>query len=157
MLGCYYNRDDFPFTYDLTKNRFDRFQDSEIAVDLYRSNDIAQLDSHSLFIRPFVKVDEPVKNAKVLQFFLEDIPPEEDLSSTGETLTKWQHIKTMITKDFLNIPPPPKHKKGSLQEINFSISHWDADRDDKANPWSHHFYFLHIISQSSYNTTFPTL
>lgn len=43
---------------------------------MYRSNDVVQLDDHSVFIRPFVKVGEPPENVKVHQYFLKDVTVE---------------------------------------------------------------------------------
>jgi len=45
---------------------------------MYRSNDVVQMDDHSVFIRPFVKVGEPPENVKVLQYYLRDVTIENE-------------------------------------------------------------------------------
>jgi hypothetical protein len=66
VLGCHFGRSEFPFTYHLEKNTFKKFQNNEIQIDMYRSSDVVQLDNHSIFIRPFVKVGDALENVKVL-------------------------------------------------------------------------------------------
>ena len=43
VLGCHFGRGEKPFTYDLKLNKYIEFQDTELFVDMYRSNDIVQL------------------------------------------------------------------------------------------------------------------
>lgn len=78
VLGCHFGRTECPFTYHLDKNEFKKFQDNEVMIDMYRSNDVVQLDDHSVFIRPFVKVGEPPENVKVLQYYLKDVTLENE-------------------------------------------------------------------------------
>lgn len=47
-------------------------QETELFVDMYRSNDVVQFDRTSIFIRPFVKVGEKADQVQVHQYFLED-------------------------------------------------------------------------------------
>ena len=44
-------------------------------IDMYRSNDVVQMEREAIFIRPFVKVGEKAENVKVFQYFLEDRVP----------------------------------------------------------------------------------
>ena len=39
-------------------------------IDMYRSNDVVQLNENAIFIRPFVKVGDPPENIKVLKYFV---------------------------------------------------------------------------------------
>lgn len=66
VLGCHFNRTESPFIYNIEKNSFKKFQTNELQVDMYRSNDVVQLDDNSIFVRPFVKVGEAPENVKVL-------------------------------------------------------------------------------------------
>ena len=72
VLGCHFGRSEKPFVYDITKNKYAQFQDKEIFVDMYRSNDVVQYGRGSIYIRPFVKVGEKADSVKVYQYFLED-------------------------------------------------------------------------------------
>lgn len=56
---------------------------------MYRSNDIVQLSTKSIFIRPFVKVGEKAKSVKVFQYFLED-------TNSHEVDLKVQHLQRMM-------------------------------------------------------------
>ena len=40
-------------------------------IDMYRSNDVVQFNSDSIFIRPFAKVGEKPENIKVIKYFLQ--------------------------------------------------------------------------------------
>ena len=40
VLGCHFGRTESPFTYHLEKNEFKKFQDNEVQIDMYRSNDV---------------------------------------------------------------------------------------------------------------------
>lgn len=73
VLGCHFGRTESPFTYDLEKNEFRKFQDTEVQLDMYRSNDVVAIDDYSIYIRPFVKVGEPPENVKVHQYFIKDM------------------------------------------------------------------------------------
>ena len=70
VLGCHFGRSEHPFLYHTDKNSFTKFQSNELQLDLYRSNDVVNLDGHSIFIRPFVKVGDITENVKVLQYFV---------------------------------------------------------------------------------------
>lgn len=78
VLGCHFGRSEYPFTYHLEKNTFRKYQKNEIQIDMYRSNDIVQLDTYSLFIRPFIKVGDSLENVKVLQYFIKSIEVSEE-------------------------------------------------------------------------------
>lgn len=58
VLGCHFGRSEKPFIYDITKNKYAQFQEKELFIDMYRSNDVVQYQRDSIYIRPFVKVGE---------------------------------------------------------------------------------------------------
>ncbi len=72
VLGRHFGRSEKPFTYDVTRNKYRQFQEKEVFIDMYRSNDIAQFSRSSIYIRPFVKVGEKADQVKVFQYYLED-------------------------------------------------------------------------------------
>ena len=72
VLGCHFMRAETPFTYHLDKNKFKKFTKSDIAVDMYRSNDIVQTNKNYIYIRPFVKVGEPAEHVKIYKYWIED-------------------------------------------------------------------------------------
>ena len=59
VLGCHFGRTEYPFSYHVEKNVFKKFQNTELQIDMYRSNDVVQFDHQSVYIRPFVKVGDP--------------------------------------------------------------------------------------------------
>ena len=40
VLGCHFGRSEKPFVYDVTNNKYTQFEDKELKVDMYRSNDV---------------------------------------------------------------------------------------------------------------------
>lgn len=72
VLGCHFGRGEKPFEYNLLLNKYTQFQDRELLIDMYRSNDVVQFTGKSICIRPFVKVGEKAENVKVFQYFLDD-------------------------------------------------------------------------------------
>ena len=72
VLGCHFGRSEKPFTYDISRNKYSPFQQKEVFVDMYRSNDVVQNSRASVYIRPFVKVGEKASEVKVFEYFLED-------------------------------------------------------------------------------------
>ena len=72
VLGCHFGRSEKPFVYDVMGNKYHQFSDKDIFIDMYRSNDVVQFNSKSIYIRPFVKVGEKAKSVKVHQYFIED-------------------------------------------------------------------------------------
>jgi hypothetical protein len=65
VIGCHFGRSEKPFIYDLMLNKYNEFQDKELFIDMYRSNDVVQFTTKSICIRPFVKVGEKPENVKV--------------------------------------------------------------------------------------------
>jgi len=56
---------------------------TEVKIDMYRSNDTMQLDDHSVFIWQFIKIGELSENVKVLQYFFRDVTVENEEGPTG--------------------------------------------------------------------------
>lgn len=54
-------------------------QDSELTIDMYRSNDVVRLAKNSIYVRPFIKVGEDAEQVKVFQFQLIDVEKEKVL------------------------------------------------------------------------------
>jgi hypothetical protein len=79
VLGCHFIRNETPFTFDPDSNKFYQYQDGELSVDLYRSNDFVQFDPESIYIRPFLRIGEPDDHVKVFQFFLKPKYDDEPL------------------------------------------------------------------------------
>jgi hypothetical protein len=73
VLGCHFGRSETPFTFDPDSNKFSQFQEDEITIDLYRSNDFVQFSPGSIYIRPFLKIGEPDESVKVLEYFLNPV------------------------------------------------------------------------------------
>lgn len=40
VLGCHFGRGEKPFEYNLLLNKYTQFQDTELLIDMYRSNDV---------------------------------------------------------------------------------------------------------------------
>jgi hypothetical protein len=40
VIGCHFGRSEKPFLYDLMLNKYNEFQDKELFIDMYRSNDV---------------------------------------------------------------------------------------------------------------------
>ena len=76
VLGCHFGRSEKPFVYDVAENQYSQFQESDQFIDMYRSNDVANLSRSSVYIRPFVKVGEQAQHVKVYQYFLDDATEE---------------------------------------------------------------------------------
>jgi len=72
VLGCHFGRSEKPFTYNISKNKYSQFDKNDLFIDMYRSNDVVQMERESVFIRPFVKVGEKAQEVKVFQYFIED-------------------------------------------------------------------------------------
>lgn len=73
MLGCHFGRGEKPFQYDLRLNKYREFQDKEMHVDMYRSNDAVYKNQGKwIGMRPFVKVGEGAEQVKCFQYLLED-------------------------------------------------------------------------------------
>ena len=70
VLGCHFGRSEMPFTFEPDSNKFYQFQEDELTIDLYRSNDFLQFEPVSIYIRPFLKIGEPDDTVKVYQYFL---------------------------------------------------------------------------------------
>lgn len=72
VLGCHFGRNEIPFCYDTKNNKYVQIQNSEINIDMYRSNDVVRFNPDSIYIRPFVKIGEPSESAKVYLYKLSD-------------------------------------------------------------------------------------
>lgn len=100
---------------------------------MYRSNDVVQLDEHSIFIRPFVKVGEPPENVKVLQYFLKDVTiinEEADgpgLVRRSSGLKKvGQFLKNVFSKKpKLSTKNFTRFEKGHIEEVEFATTAWE--------------------------------
>ena len=133
VLGCHFGRTECPFTYHIDKNEFKKFQDHEVQIDMYRSNDVVQLDEHSIFIRPFVKVGEPPENVKVLQYFLKDVTVENEeadgpgIQRRSSGLKKvGQFLKNVFSKKpKLSTKNFTRFEKGHIEEVEFATTTWE--------------------------------
>lgn len=138
VLGCHFGRTESPFTYDLEKNEFRKFQDSEVQLDMYRSNDVVSVDDYSIFIRPFVKVGEPPENVKVYQYYLKEMAfesPDADGPAARRRRSGFRRIGEFFKNVFAKTPrftstKLDKHLKGSLEEVEFYTTAWENGAAD---------------------------
>ena len=92
MFGCHFSRSEQAFIYDFRSNQYREFDRRTLAVDMYRSNDVAQVDSKSFVLRPFVKVGEAPDTIKCFQYFVQDadasdvITPQKGFYTYDETM-----------------------------------------------------------------------
>lgn len=101
---------------------------------MYRSNDVVQLDDHSIFIRPFVKVGEPPENVKVLQYFLKDVTVEnEEADGPGNQRrrSKFKRIGEFFKNVFskqprLSTKSFTRYEKGHIEEVEFATVAWES-------------------------------
>jgi hypothetical protein len=140
VLGCHFGRSENPFTYHLEKNEFKKFQENEVLIDMYRSNDVVQLDDHSVFIRPFVKVGEPPENVKVLQYFLRDVTIENEEADGPEQRrrSKFRRIGEFFKNVFSKQPKLTsksltRYEKGHIEEVEFATTIWESPPEGAAN------------------------
>lgn len=96
MLGCHFGRSEKPFIYDITKNKYAQFQEKDLFIDMYRSNDVVQYSRESIYIRPFVKVGEKADQVKVFQYFLSDALEEVKKAPVRRTLA--HHARDSVDK-----------------------------------------------------------
>lgn len=103
---------------------------------MYRSNDVVQLDDHSIFIRPFVKVGEPPENVKVLQYFLKDITVENEEAdgpaNTRNRRSKFKRIGEFFKNVFskqprLSTKSFTRYEKGHIEEVEFATVAWESN------------------------------
>jgi hypothetical protein len=135
VLGCHFGRTECPFTYHIEKNEFKKFQDSEVQIDMYRSNDIVQLDDHSIFIRPFVKVGEPPETVKVLQYFTRDIVLENEDADGPLNIrrrSKFKRIGEFFKNVFskqprLSTKSYSRYERGHIEEVEFATTVWESE------------------------------
>jgi hypothetical protein len=105
---------------------------------MYRSNDVVQMDDHSVFIRPFVKVGEPPENVKVLQYFLKDVTIEnDDVTLAGADGPQVHRRRSKIKKigEFfknvfskqprLSTKSFTRYDKGHIEEVEFITTAWE--------------------------------
>lgn len=100
---------------------------------MYRSNDIVQLDDHSVFIRPFVKVGEPPENVKVLQYYLRDIiieNEEADGPINNRRRSKFKRLGEFFKNVFskqprLSTKSFTRFEKGHIDEVEFATFAWE--------------------------------
>ncbi len=104
---------------------------------MYRSNDVVQLDDHSIFIRPFVKVGEPPENVKVLQYFLKDVTIENEEADgpLARRRSKMKRLGEFIKNVFskqprLSTKSFTRYEKGQIEEVEFATSCWENNLPD---------------------------
>jgi hypothetical protein len=106
---------------------------------MYRSNDVVQLDDHSIFIRPFVKVGEPPENVKVLQYFLRDVTIENE-EADGPLVRRrskmnrlGEFIKNVFSKQpRLSTKKFSRYEKGHIVDVVFATSCWENNLPESA-------------------------
>jgi hypothetical protein len=134
VLGCHFGRTECPFTYDIEKNEFRKFQDTEVQLDMYRSNDVVAIDDYSLFIRPFVKVGEPPENVKVQQYFIKDqsfeVQEADGPTNQRRRGSKFRRIGEFFKNVFskqprLSTKSFQRFNKGHCEEVEFATTVWE--------------------------------
>ncbi len=108
ILGCHFGRTESPFIYNVEKNKFSRFQKNDMQIDMYRSNDVVQLRSDAIFIRPFVKVGDPPENIKVLKYYMKFRKEEDsEYQENGPIHTHTQIIEKQVNSNRVSAEAPP--------------------------------------------------
>lgn len=114
ILGCHFGRSEAPFYYDTTKNNYVKFQQKDVFMDMYRSNDVVQFEKNSVYLRPFIKVGEPCESVKVFKYFIEK-STETVNPVSGQQITEEQNGPDSQNKEqSKNSAPNQRKHKASL-------------------------------------------